>query len=103
MRSAPFSPELGKIDHELGLSQTSAVRERARGVRDALKLGLRGDVVLDVDLQVWVVLLNKGVDHELEDEGSISCPSKPVIRQRYANVEKTGLPGPEMLIWRFGS
>lgn len=78
LRSAPFPLELGKIDHKLGLSQTSPVREGARGVGNTLKLGLRGDVVLDVDLEICVVVLDKGVDNELKDKRGISSPSKPV-------------------------
>lgn len=78
LRAAPLSSELLEIDHELGLSKTSAALEGAGGVVHTLELGLGDDKVLDVGLEVLVVAVDESIGDELEDKGSISGPSIPV-------------------------
>jgi hypothetical protein len=86
LRATPFASEGSEVDIELGLTETRAVGEGSRGVRDLLQLGLRRDVVLDDGLQGGVVVVAKGLDDAGEDQGGIAGPGEEVWVWRLAET-----------------
>lgn len=78
LRPSPVTGELRQVDHELGLSKSSATREITRGVRDALDLGLGHNVVLNLSLKCRVVAVSKRLNDAPEDQGTVSSPGVPV-------------------------
>lgn len=73
-RLTPATSVGAQVDIELGFTKARAIREGSRRVGDALKLGLRCNVLLDALLEPSVVLVHEPVDNILEDKSSISSP-----------------------------
>lgn len=74
----PRSGKGRKVDVKLGLRQTGAVGQRARRVRHALHMRLRGNVLLNEFLQVSIIRMRKSIHKTLENKRTVSCPRIPV-------------------------
>lgn len=75
----PTASEGSQIHVKFRLPKPSTIRQRARGIRDPLKMSLGGNVVLDLSLQRRVVPVGESVDHFLQREGRVSSPCVPVV------------------------
>lgn len=73
MRTAPAVSECAQVHVELGLTETSTIRETSRWVGYGLESGLRIDVFLNDGLQIQISITEE-INQNLQSERRVSGP-----------------------------